>query len=153
MNLLQELIVMVRAARKEIEVPEKEFAPIRVSAADPEQSNIASKNANILAKMARVATVEIVRQTLTGPGTRSTAAFDVQVIYERTIDVPAERERLTKDLAKFNKGLEAAEKQLSNEGFLARAPEHIVAGLKKQQAETLALKEKAEAALAALPQA
>jgi valyl-tRNA synthetase len=153
MNLLQELIVMVRALRKEIEVPEKEFAPIRVSAPNLEMSGIATNNANILAKMARVASVEIVNETLTGPGTRSTAAFDVQVIYERQIDVPAERERLTKDLAKFNKGLEAAEKQLGNEGFLARAPEHIVAGLKKQRAETLALKEKAEAALAALPQA
>jgi valyl-tRNA synthetase len=73
------------------------------------------------------------------------------VIYARQIDVQAERERLTKDLAKFTKGLEAADKQLNNEGFMARAPQHIVDGLKKQHAETLALKQKAESALAALP--
>ena len=48
--------------------------------------------------------------------------FDVAVIYERTIDVPAERERLTKDIAKYEKGLAAAERQLGNEGFLAKAP-------------------------------
>ena len=63
----------------------------------------------------------------------------------------AERERLEKDLAKYDKGLQAAERQLNNEGFVAKAPAHIVEGLKKQAAETRALKEKTEAALTALP--
>ena len=64
-----------------------------------------------------------------------------------TIDVPAERERLTKDIAKYEKGLAAAERQLGNEGFLAKAPAHVVEGLKKQEAETRLLLEKAQAAL------
>jgi valyl-tRNA synthetase len=101
--------------------------------------------------MARVSGVRFSATPLAGNGVRSAAHFDVDVLYERQIDVAAERERLTKDLAKFNKGLEAADKQLSNEGFLARAPAHIVEGLRKQHAETLALKQKAEAALATLP--
>ena len=49
-------------------------------------------------------------QALYGP-------FDVAVVYERTIDVPAERERLTKDIAKYEKGLASAERQLGNESF------------------------------------
>ena len=102
-------------------------------------------------RLARVSAVELAPATLTGNNARSTSAFDVAVVYERQIDVPAERERLTKDLAKYTKGLEAADKQLGNEGFIARAPAHIVEGLSKQHAETLALKQKAEAALAALP--
>jgi valyl-tRNA synthetase len=150
MNTLQELITTVRALRKDLAVPEKESAPIQIHCAAA-IATLAQDNADMLARMARVSMVEIVSSAPIGDNARSTATFDVAVIYERTIDVPAERERLTKDLAKFNKGLEAAEKQLGNEGFLSRAPEHIVAGLKKQQAETLALKQKAEAALAALP--
>ena len=82
---------------------------------------------------------------------RSTADFDVAVIYERQIDVAAERERLTKDLAKFEKGLAAAEKQLGNEAFMAKAPANIVEGLRKQFAETKMLYDKAKAALDALP--
>ena len=35
-------------------------------------------------------------------GARSTARFDVRVIYERKIDVDAERDRLSKELAKMN---------------------------------------------------
>jgi valyl-tRNA synthetase len=151
-NILQDLITTVRALRKDLAVPEKESAPIQLHAA-ASIATLVQSNADMLSRMARVSSVEVISSTPTGDNARSTASFDVAVLYARTIDVPAERERLTKDLAKFTKGLEAAEKQLSNEGFLARAPEHIVAGLKKQQAETLALKEKAEAALAALPQA
>jgi valyl-tRNA synthetase len=66
------------------------------------------------------------------------------------IDVAAERERLLKDLAKYEKGLTAAEKQLGNETFMGRAPAHIVDGLRKQEAETRVLWEKTRAALAEL---
>ena len=150
MNTLRELIVTLRGLRKELGVPEKESTPIHLHA-DSHISALAHTNADMLARLARVSSVEFVHAALTGNNARSTASFDVAVLYERQIDVAAERERLTKDLAKFNNGIEAADKQLGNEGFIARAPAHIVEGLKKQHAETLALKQKAEAALAALP--
>ena len=101
--------------------------------------------------MARVSELRLVDQVSGGLSKHHTAGFDVAVIYERTIDVAAERERLTKDIAKYEKGLVSAERQLGNEGFLAKAPEHVVEGLKKQEAETRQLLEKARAALGALP--
>ncbi len=150
MTTLQDLIVTIRGLRKELAVPEKESTSIQLHAS-ASISALAHANADMLSRLARVSSVELASTTLTGNNARSTPAFDVAVLYERQIDVPAERERLTKDLAKFTKGLEAADKQLGNEGFIARAPAHIVEGLRKQHAETLALKQKAEAALAALP--
>jgi valyl-tRNA synthetase len=149
-NILQELIVTVRGLRKDLTVPEKEAAPIQLFASN-RISALADANSDMLAKMARVSAVELVSEAPAGNNSRATANFDVAVVYERQIDVPAERERLLKDLAKFDKGILAAEKQLGNEGFVSRAPAHIIEGLKKQYAETTALKEKAEAALAALP--
>jgi valyl-tRNA synthetase len=150
MVTLQELITTVRALRKDLTVPEKEATPIYLHAS-PAIAALIQSNADMLAKLCRVSVVHLSPTSLTGNNARSTPSFDVAVLYERTIDVPAERERLTKDLAKFTKGLEAADKQLNNEGFISRAPAHIVDGLKKQHAETLALKQKAEAALSALP--
>ena len=150
MTGLQELIVTVRALRKELSVPEKEAAPVQVRGSEAFTA-LARTNAEMLARLARVKTVEIVSVTPQGNNARSTASFDVAVMYERQIDVPAERERLGKELAKLTKGVEAAERQLNNAGFVAKAPPHIVEGLKKQSAETRTLKEKAEAALAALP--
>jgi valyl-tRNA synthetase len=60
---------------------------------------------------------------------------------------------LTKDISKYEKGLAAAERQLGNAGFLAKAPAQVVEGLKKQEAETRLLLEKAQASLTALPSA
>ena len=159
MSTLQELIVTVRALRKELGVPEKEAAPVRVhaavsgDAAAGDAAALAFAHADMLSRLARVSAVEVSTEPLTGNAARSTAAFDVAVVYERQIDVPAERERLQKELARLDKGMTAAEKQLASESFLAKAPAHIVDGLRKQAAETRALKEKAEAALAALPAA
>ena len=150
MGALQDLIVTVRALRKELGVPEKEATPIALHGAT-EITALAEANADMLARLARVSAVEIVSAAPTGNNARATADFDVAVVYERQIDVPAERERLTKELARLEKGLQAAERQLGNEGFVAKAPPHIVEGLRKQAAETRALKEKAETALAALP--
>ena len=152
MATLQELVVTVRALRKELGVPEKEPTAIKVYASN-RIAALADSNADMLSRMARVGAVELASEPLQGNNARATTQFEVAVVYERQVDVAAERERLAKDLAKFEKGLLAAEKQLGSESFLAKAPAHIVDGLKKQAAETLALKEKAEAALAALPRA
>ncbi len=150
MTTLQELIVTVRALRKELGVAEKEAAPILLHA-DNRVIALADANADMLARMARVSAVEFSGEALSGANARSTAGFDVAVLYERQIDVAAERERLTKDLAKFEKGLAAAEKQLGNEAFMAKAPAHIVEGLRKQSAETKTLYDKAKVALESLP--
>ena len=75
-------------------------------------------------------------------GARSTARFDVHVIYERKIDVAAERERLNKELEKIEKEFTNNQRQLSNEQFLAKAPEKVVGGLRRREGELVALREK-----------
>ena len=151
MELLQSLIVEVRALRKEIGVEEKTSTPIelRIGA---ELRAVVQENRALVERLARVSEVQFVEQVSSARSQHSTATFDVGVEYERTIDVPAERERLTKDIARYEKGLAAAERQLGNGGFLAKAPTQVVEGLKKQEAETRLLLEKARAALDTLPQ-
>ena len=152
MGVLQSLIVETRALRKEIGVEEKALTPIEVRIDAGMQAVIGDTRA-IIERLARVDGVRFVDHISAGLSKHSTPTFDVAVVYERTIDVPAERERLTKDIAKYEKGLASAERQLSNESFLAKAPPQVVEGLKKQEAETRVLLEKARAALATLPSA
>ena len=149
MEVLQQMIVTVRGLRKEMTVPEKEPAPIRVFASNRVVA-LTDANTDLLRRLARVSEVEFAHEALTGDGTRSTADFDVAVVYERQIDVAAERERLTKDLAKYEKGVAAADRQLGNDAFMAKAPAHIVEGLRKQASETTMLRDKTRAALDAL---
>jgi valyl-tRNA synthetase len=150
MTLLQNLIVEVRGLRKEIGVEEKASVPIELRA-DRGLRQLADDNRDMVERLARVSEVRFVDQISAGLAKHHSAGFDVAVVYERTIDVAAERDRLTKDIAKYEKGLAAAERQLGNEGFLSKAPAHVVEGLQKQESETRLLLEKARAALEALP--
>ncbi|MEI9981237.1 MAG: hypothetical protein WDN23_19965 [Edaphobacter sp.] len=146
MTTMQDLITTIRALRKNLGVPEKESTPIALHAANRVIA-LADANQDMLIRMARVNSMDFAADQLSGTNARSTPDFDVAVIYERQIDIPAERERLTKDLAKYEKGLEAANRQLNNDSFMAKAPAHIVEGLRKQHAEIKTLYEKTKSAL------
>jgi len=152
LTLLQELITTIRAIRKELGVPEKEFTPIRIPAGG-QITALAEGNALMLSRLARVSTVEIAPAALTGLNARSTSGFDVAVVYERQIDVAAERERLSKDFNKHDKQVNANEARLADSKFTDKAPAHIVEGLRKQTDEARILRDKAKAALDALPPA
>jgi valyl-tRNA synthetase len=149
MELLQELIVTIRGLRKELGVPEKESAPIRLHAG-PDLTSHLEFHQEILDRLARVSEVHISDKPLTGANARSTASFDVAVTYERKIDVAAERERLTKELAKQDKQIAANEARLTDTGFTAKAPAHIVDGLRKQTADLITLRDKTRGGLDAL---
>jgi valyl-tRNA synthetase len=146
MEMVQRVIVEIRALRKEIGVEEKAVVPVEVRA-DLGMQFVLKVNNAIVERLARVSEVCFVKEITPGLSKHSMADFDVAVVYERTVDVAAERERLTKEIAKYEKGLISAERQLGNESFLAKAPAQVVEGLKKQEAETRLLLEKARAAL------
>jgi valyl-tRNA synthetase len=151
MVFLRDLIGDVRNMRKEIGIPEGEPAPVEVYAS-PVAATAFKGNQNIIQKLGRVSMIKFSDTELEGPGVfHNLSYYSVRVVYERTVDASAERERLTKEIAKLEKGLVSAEKQLGNQSFLAKAPANIVEGLRKQEAENRQLLVKAAAALEALP--
>jgi len=126
-------------------VEEKASVPIRVRS--QAGSLDFAENPDIIQRLARVSGIESVTAFPEGAATRSTPQFDVQVVFEKTIDVAAERERLTKELAKCQKAFASAEQQLSNPAFLQKAPPHIIEGLRKSQADSRQCIEKTRKAL------
>jgi valyl-tRNA synthetase len=152
MRSVQYLIGDVRNKRKEYGVPEREAVPIEVHPRYDWVREALSENEDVIKKLARVSIIQFSDTELQGPSVfRYLNNYEARIDYEANLDIPAERDRLTKDIAKYEKGLAAAERQLSNEDFLAKAPPHVVEGLKKQESETRTLLEKARAALDALP--
>ncbi|HEX8713384.1 MAG TPA: class I tRNA ligase family protein, partial [Terracidiphilus sp.] len=151
---LQLLIIGIRSRRKELGVPEKLPVPIRVLEWNSPYggSKTVADNSEIVRKLSPASAIHLVLNRNNDLPWYAAGKTDVLVEYESQIDVVAERERLTKDIAKYEKGLAAAERQLGNENFLSKAPAHVVDGLKKQEAETRTLLEKARAALKALPE-
>jgi valyl-tRNA synthetase len=148
---ISRLITEIRALRKEVGVAEKAAVPIELRTNAAFQK-IAGESRDIIEKLSRVSEVRFVNQISAGLSKHSTANFDVAVIYERTVDVSAERERLKKDIGKSEKIIESSDRQLNNPGFLAKAPAHIVEGLKKQRDEAKRLLDKAKGDLGELPE-
>jgi valyl-tRNA synthetase len=66
------------------------------------------------------------------------------------VDLAGERARLAKDLAKAEADIKRVDAKLSNENFVARAPEEVVEEEKEKRAEAVARKDKIAAALATL---
>jgi valyl-tRNA synthetase len=146
-----DLIGDVLSKRKESGVPEKESVPVVIHAV-PVALGAFTANVDVISKMAHVSTFEFSDSDLEGPEVfRNFGFYSGKIVYERTVDVAAETDRLNKDIARYEKGIAAAERQLGNPGFLAKAPANVVEGLKRQEAETRLLLDKAREALAALP--
>ena len=68
-----------------------------------------------------------------------------------TVDVAAERARLTKDLATAQKDRSTADVKLNNEGFMAKAPAEVVAEIRERLQQTDSDIARITAQLAALP--
>jgi valyl-tRNA synthetase len=145
MSVLQDLIVSVRNIRVELKVEPKVRVPIEVFAHEQEIRRLIEENriAILSDRSANVETIKFVETSLAKvAGTRSTARFDVHVVYEKKIDVAAECERLKKELEKIEKELANNRRQLGNEQFLAKAPAKVVDGLKARAEELEVLRQK-----------
>jgi len=143
MAILQDLIVSVRNLRAELKIEPKVKIPVEVFAHEVEIARLIEENRGAIERLANVEKITFVQSSLAKlPGSRSTARFDVHLVYERKIDVSAECARLRKELEKLERGMASAARQLGNEQFLAKAPVQVVENLRKQQHEFTVLKDK-----------
>jgi len=143
MAILQDLIVNIRNVRAELKVEPKVKVPIEIFANEAAVRAMIEQNRGAVERLANVEKIAFVDASLAKhAGARGTARFDVHVRYERKIDVAAERERLNKELDKIEKEFANNQRQLSNEQFLAKAPEKVVGGLRRREGELVALREK-----------
>jgi valyl-tRNA synthetase len=137
----------VRNLRAEVKVEPKVKTPIEVYAHEPEMGALIEQNRGAVEndRQASVESIKFVDTSLAKlPGARHTARFDVRLVYEQKIDVAAECERLKKELEKLEREIAGAGRQLSNDGFLAKAPANVVDGLRKQKEEKEVLREKTQ---------
>jgi valyl-tRNA synthetase len=150
MIVLQDLIEKIRNMRAEMKVEPKVKTPVKIHAA-ADVCTLVTENRGMVERLASVDGIEFVNESLAQmPGARSTPKFEVALVYEQKVDVAAERERLTKELAKLENELANADRQLGNQQFLAKAPPQVVEGIRRRQGELHALIEKGRTALAKL---
>jgi valyl-tRNA synthetase len=145
MAILQDLIVSVRNLRAELKIEPRQRLEIEVFT-DADVKGLIESNRGALERLpgTNVEKINFVVESLAKKTqSRHTTRFDVRVVYEQKVDVEAERARLQKEVERLEKGVARAEQQLGNEAFLAKAPEKVVEGLRKNAAELKVLLEKA----------
>jgi valyl-tRNA synthetase len=145
MAILQDLIVNVRNLRAEMKVETKVRVPVEVFAPEPAIRGMVEQNHGSIERLANVERITFVNSSLArNAGARSTARFDIHVIYERKIDVAAECERLRKEREKMDKEFANNQRQLGNPEFLRKAPQKIVDGLRSRTQELVVMIEKSK---------
>jgi valyl-tRNA synthetase len=138
MAILQDLIVTVRNLRAELKIGPKVKVPIEVFVPEPEIRRMIEQNlrAILLDRPANVEKITFVESSLAKlAGARHTARFDVHAIYERKIDLEAEREHLKRELERIEKEIANLDRQLGNKQFLDKAPAHVIEGMRKRREE------------------
>jgi valyl-tRNA synthetase len=145
MAIVQDLIVSVRTLRHEQGVEPKEKVPIEVFAS-AEVRSLISKNLGSIERLGNVQDVTFVNASLAKQaGARHTSRFDVQLVYEKKIDLSAECARLRKELDRIEREMENGQRQLDDVQFLAKAPAKVVEGRRQRMQELEVLREKMRA--------
>ncbi len=157
-DLAVRMIGNIRGVRSEMNVPPAAEVPIYlVDASDAMKAAVSAQEAQVK-RLARVAVVEFKGQgdvEAIAKGAIQTVVDGVTVFVSVAdfIDVVAEKSRLEKEIDGKTKYIKGQEGKLSNESFVSRAPEHIVATEKaklEEARDTLAKLQEAHARIAAM---
>jgi valyl-tRNA synthetase len=127
-DLVQEIVAKVRNIRSEMSVDAKQPVSLRVATTDREVSALLVGSRDYILKLAHVENMEIVPQLNGGKLAAHAVArgLAIEVPLEGLIDVSAERLRLSKELDKVRREIDALDRKLSNASFVDRAPKEVV---------------------------
>ncbi|GGY84437.1 valine--tRNA ligase [Streptomyces avidinii] len=143
---VQNLVREVRRFRKEQGLDDKQKVPARL---DLSGTALGAHEAAIRQVLRLQPEGDAFSASATLPVAGATVALDLS----GTIDVEAERKRLTKDLGAAEKEKAQAEAKLGNEAFLAKAPDNVVDKIKGRLTKAEADIARLQAQLAGLPAA
>ena len=150
MESVMSAIRAIRNRRTEMNVPPSKKAELFVLTAKPQ---IFQEGEGFLQRLAYADVVTLLDAEpadLNGLVTITTADAKLYIPMGQLVDVAKEVERITKELEKNKKFLASLEGKLSNEKFVARAPEAVVAAEKEKAAKTADLIAQLEESLAAM---
>ncbi len=149
MNELQGLIDATRNLRGEMNLSPAQKAPLFIAADTAQQAKLRAfaPYLKTLAKLSEVTVGETLPEAIGAP---VQVVGDISLMLKVEIDVKAERERLSKEIARLQGEIAKANGKLSNENFVAKAPPAVIEQEKKRVAEFGGTLEKLQAQLDAL---
>ncbi|MCH5231048.1 MAG: valine--tRNA ligase [Muribaculaceae bacterium] len=128
---LKETIAGIRTIRKQKNIPQKEALQLLVKGQHNGDLN------SVLEKIGNISSILESDEKPAGATSFIVGATEYSVPIQQSIDLDEELKKLENDLAYYNRFLESVRKKLSNEKFVANAPEQVVALEKKKEMDAL----------------
>ena len=128
MELAMDGIRNIRNARAEMDVPPSKKAKVIIVPAEGKKSAVEATK-EYFVTLASASTVEIVETEENIPEDAVSVVINGDKIFiplDELVDFEKEKERLTKEKAKLESEIKRVNGKLSNQGFLAKAPESLV---------------------------
>ena len=144
MKLMQDIAVACRMLRSTYNVPPAQTIDIEVRIAPGATYDIVAKYLPLITRSARIRPT-LVNQGVNQPQSAKTmVGSEIEIVMQLggLVDLAAEKTRIAKEITKAEKDIATLEKKLSNEDFLARAPEDVVAEQRARLAEDQARRQR-----------
>ena len=137
-----DLVTAVRSVRSEMNITPATLTPLVLAGASAETQARALRWSDVVKRLARLGDISFADRAPDGAVQLLIRGEVVALPLKGVIDLGAEQARLQKELAKAEADIKRVDAKLSNEKFVANAPEEIVEEEKEKRAEAVARKEK-----------
>ncbi|MFK8259917.1 valine--tRNA ligase [Erwinia sp. AnSW2-5] len=134
---MKQAIVAVRNIRNEMNISPSKPLDVLLRGASDDVVRRVNDNHNFLKSLARLETLELLPAGEKGPVsvTKLVEGAELLIPMADLVDKAAELERLVKEVLKLDVEMEKITTKLGNEGFVARAPEAVVAKERERLAD------------------
>ncbi|WP_174849324.1 valine--tRNA ligase [Yersinia artesiana] len=141
---IKQTIIAVRNIRAEMNIAPGKPLEVMLRGANAEAQRRVLENQSFIQSLARLSSLTLLPEGDKGPVsvTKLVEGAEVLIPMAGLIDKATELERLAKEVAKLEAEIERIEGKLSNEGFVARAPEAVVAKERERMATCAEAKQK-----------
>jgi valyl-tRNA synthetase len=123
---LVDLVSAVRSVKAEMNIPPSTLTPLVMVGSSAETKDRAQRWNDVVKRMARLSDVSFVEAAPEGAVQLLVRGEVVALPLKGVVDLSAERTRLEKEVAKADADIKRVDAKLSNEKFVANAPEEIV---------------------------
>ncbi|AVX39656.1 TPA: valine--tRNA ligase [Yersinia enterocolitica] len=141
---IKQTIIAVRNIRAEMNIAPSKPLDVMLRGASAEAQRRVVENQSFIQSLARLSSLTLLPEGEKGPVsvTKLVEGAEVLIPMAGLIDKATELDRLAKEVAKLEAEIERIESKLSNEGFVARAPEAVVAKERERMAACADAKQK-----------
>jgi valyl-tRNA synthetase len=135
-----DLVTAIRSVRAEMNIPPATLTPLLLAGASAETRERAQRWNDVVKRMARLADISFADAAPEGAVQLLVRGEVAALPLKGVIDLSAEKARLDKELAKADADIKRVDAKLSNEKFVANAPEEIVEEEKEKREAAVARK-------------